>query len=110
MSGTSHLALSGVLADAARAVVSTQRDMDRLASQSRDGLPLAPLAFIVKRTEVTLLGTLSMRRDAGQPARDPALSFALLDRVQAGLRGGEIASLSSRVSVAIEAVEPPHAS
>jgi len=110
MNGTSHLALSGVLADAARAIASTQRDMDRLAAQPRDGLPLAPLAFIVKRTEVTLLGTLSMRRDAGHPTRDSALSFALLDRVQATMRGGAIAVLSSRVSVAIEAVEPPHAS
>lgn len=102
-----HLLLSDVLADVASAIASAQKDMDRLASQSSDGLPLAPLAFIVRRTDVTLLGSLSMPGGTGT-ARKSALSYVLLDRVQASLRGSQGASLSSRVSISIEAIEPPH--
>jgi hypothetical protein len=103
-----HLLLSDVLADVASAIASAQKDMDRLASQSIDGLPFAPLAFIVKRTDVTLLGSLSMPGGAARPARDSALSYALLDRVQTGLRGSQADFLSSRVSISIEAVKPPN--
>ena len=105
--GRSSTALSGMLADVATAVLSTQKELDRLANEPPGELPLPPLAFIVRQTDVTLQGTLSVQRDA-LAARAPALSFALVNRVQASLRGSDGATLSTRVSVSIQAVEPPH--
>src|SRR5665647_2279300 len=101
-----NLPLSSVLTDVATAIASTQREMDKLANESTGSLPFAPLAFVIKRTELTLLGSLFMRSGVGFPATDSALSFALPDRVQAGLRGSQFASLSSRISVSIQAVDP----
>jgi hypothetical protein len=108
MSGSDTL-LSDVLADVVRAVVSTQKELDRVANEAPGDLPLPPLAFVVRQTEVTLQGTFAMQ--AGAPAaQDRALSFALVNRVQAGLRGSDRAALSTRVSVSIQAVEPRHGS
>lgn len=99
--------LSKVLADVATAVVATQQELDRLAVASPNDLPLAPLAFVVRQTDVTLQGTFAMR--GGVPvARDGALAFALVDRVQASLRVGDAAALSTRISVSIQAIETPH--
>lgn len=100
--------LASVLTDVANAVTSTQKEMDRLANESPGDLPMAPLAFVVKQTEVTLLGSLSVRRGDALAARDSALSFALVNRVQSSLRGRHDATLSTHVSVSIHAVDPPH--
>ena len=99
--------LSKLLADVATAVVSTQQELDRLANEAPGDLPLPPLAFVVRQTEVTLQGTLSAP-GGESAARDGALSFALVNRVQAGLGGSERATLSTRVSVSIQAVERRH--
>jgi hypothetical protein len=107
MNPTSTL-LASVLTDVVNAVTSTQKEMDRLANESPGDLPLAPLAFVVKQTEVTLLGSLSVQRGDASATRDSALSFALVNRVQASLQGSHGANLSTRVSVSIQAVEPPH--
>jgi hypothetical protein len=104
----SETPLSNVLADVASAVVSTQKELDAQANRYSGGLPLAPLAFVVKQTDVTLLGNLSVQRSDSSAAQDRALNFALVNRVQAGLRGSGGAALSSRVSVSIQAIEPPH--
>jgi hypothetical protein len=108
MSGSDTL-LSGMLADVVSAVVSTQKELDRLANEAPGDLPLAPLAFIVRQTDVTLQGTFSAQ-GGGSATQEPALSFALVNRVQASLRGGDRAALSTRVSVSIQAVEPRHGS
>jgi|GEM_PF-4286314 len=105
----SETPLSDVLADVARAVVSTQKELDAQANRSSGELPLAPLAFVVKQTDVILLGNLSAQRSDSLAVQDPALTFALVNRVQASLRGSGGAALSSRVSVSIQAIEPPHA-
>ena len=100
--------LSNVLADVATAVISTQKELDTQANRSSGDLPLAPLAFVVKQTDVTLLGNLSVQRSDSSVAQDRALTFALVNRVQAGLRDSGGAALSSRVSVSIQAIEPSH--
>jgi hypothetical protein len=97
-----------MLADVVRAVTSTQKELDRVANESPSDLPCPPLAFVVKQTEVTLLGSLSVQRGDASATRDSALSFALVNRVQASLRGSHDAALSTRVSVSIQAVDPPH--
>ncbi|MFN0069692.1 MAG: hypothetical protein ACKVYV_18905 [Limisphaerales bacterium] len=99
-----------MLADIAGAVIATQKEMDRLANESPGDLPLAPLAFVVRQTEVTLLGTLSVPRSSSPSAKGRELTFAQVDRVQAVLRGSHGAMLGSRISVAIQAVQPPHGS
>jgi hypothetical protein len=108
MSGSDTL-LSDMLADVVSAVVSTQKELDRLANEAPGDLPLPPLAFVVRQTEVTLQGTFSAQ-GGESAARDRALSFALVNRVQASLRGSDSATLSTRVSVSIQAVEPRHGS
>jgi hypothetical protein len=108
MSGSDTL-LSDMLADVVSAVVSTQKELDRLANEAPGDLPLPPLAFVVRQTDVTLQGTFFAQggESAGQ---DRALSFALVNRVQASLRGSDRAALSTRVSLSIQAVEPRHGS
>lgn len=93
--------LSQVLVDVATAVTASQKELDRLANQSTNNLPLAPLAFVVKQTQVTLQGSLHMRRGE-------ALTFSKMERVQTALGGQTSAALSNRVSVLIEALVPPH--
>ena len=93
--------LSRVLVDVANAVASSQNELDRLAMQPSANLPLEPLAFVVKQTQVTLLGSLYMRRGE-------ALTFSKRERVQMALGGHTGVALSSRVSVLIEAIEPFH--
>jgi hypothetical protein len=102
--------LSEMLADVVKAVVSAQTELDRVANQSPGDLPLAPLAFIVRQTEVTLQGTVFSQRTGPIAAQEPALSFALTNRVQASLGGSDRAALSTRVSVSIQAIEPHHGS
>jgi hypothetical protein len=102
----SNALLSSVLADVANAVVSTQRELDRLADESIENFPLAPLAFIVKQTQLTLLGNLSAQRGDLFAAEDRALTLALVNRVQASLRGSDGGALGSWVSVSIQAIEP----
>jgi hypothetical protein len=97
-----------MLADVVRAVTSTQKELDRVANESPGDLPCPPLAFVVKQTEVTLLGNLSMQIGDLIAAPERSLNFALVNRVQASLRGSHGANLSTRVSVSIQAVEPPH--
>jgi hypothetical protein len=104
----SETLLSSVLADVASAVVSTQKALDAQANGSPSGLPVAPLAFVVKQTQVTLLGNLSVQQSDLFAAQDCVLTFALVNRVQASLRGSYGAAVSGRVSVSIQAVEPPH--
>lgn len=96
-----NTSLSQVLVDVANAVAGSQNELDKLANQSPATLPLAPLAFVVKRTQITLLGSLYMQRGE-------ALTFSKVERVQTALAGQTSAALSSRVSVFIEAREPPH--
>jgi hypothetical protein len=109
LSGSSTL-LSRILVDVASAVVSTQKELDKVANASPADLPLAPLALVVKHSEVILLGNLAVQKGSPLGAQDRPLTFALVNRVQAGLRGSNDASLSTRVSVSIEAIEPPHGS
>jgi hypothetical protein len=106
----SNTLLSGILTDVANAVASTQKELDRFADESPGDLPLPALALVVKHTEVTLLGNLSMQAGESPGSQDRALSFALVNRVQAGLRGGNDGTVSARVSVSIQAVERPHGS
>lgn len=100
MTSTKSL-LSQVLVDVANAVAGSQKELDKLAKQPPANLPLAPMAFVVKQTQVTLLGSLYMRRGE-------ALTFSKAERVQTALGGHTGAALSSRVSVLIEAIEPSH--
>jgi hypothetical protein len=100
--------LSSLLTHVGHAVFSTQKQLDKFAQEPTGDLPLAPLLFVVKQTQVTVLGNLSLRRSESDNGRDRALTFALVNRVQAGLRGQYEAATSSRISVSIQALEPPH--
>ena len=99
--------LSSLLADVARAVVAAQKDLDREADAApRDG-SLAPLAFVVKETQLALAGQLVMRA-GGASVQDRALVLSQIDRVQAGLYGSRGIALTCRVCASIRAAEPKH--
>jgi hypothetical protein len=100
--------LSSLLASVAGAVFTTQKELDRLANQPSADLPFQPLAFVVKQTQVTLVGNMFTHGGNLSGNADLGLSFELINRVQASLRGNFNAALSSRVSVSIQAVEPTH--
>lgn len=106
MSGSSA-ELSNVLAHVARAVFTTQQELDNFADQSLGDLPFVPLSFVVKQTQVILLGNLSLPRSAWILSQERALTFSLINRVERSLRGPSN-TLTSRISVLIEAVEPFH--
>lgn len=95
----SEALLSSIVSDVALAVTSTQTELDRLFGDSSADLPVA---FILRQTEVALVGTLSLKR----VDQAPSLTFSQANRVQAGLRGDRGAALSSLVSVSILALEP----
>ena len=100
--------LAVVVADVAQAVAAAQRQLDRSGSDSAEAGALPALAFVVKRTQVALRGTLAVRGDVAA-SRDEALTFAPVNRVEASLRSGHAAALNGCVSVSIESVDPPHA-
>ena len=107
--GRSTTLLSQMLADVANAVVSAQRDLDRAADNAPADTSLAPLAFVVKETQLNLLGQLSMQAGARSGRGQGMLSFSQVGRVQAGLYGSKGLALTSRVCVSVRALEPKHA-
>lgn len=100
--------LSNVLADVARAVTSTQKELDRLTNESSGDLPLLPLAFVVKETQLTLIGNLFVQPSYRSAVGDSGLSFSQVSRVEASLRGGPDTPPSTRLSISIQVIEPPH--
>lgn len=98
-----HAPLSGVLIDVAKAVVAAQHELDRNAAAAAEDLPMAPLAFVVNRTEVVLRGDLGAQSVNATARRDTALVFALESRVRASLRRSSFAG-SSRISISVEAI------
>jgi hypothetical protein len=95
--------LSGILTGIGRAVADTQQSLDQSANSKPEGRPFAPLAFIVRKMELTLVGDFAV--DPSVPLSEGVI-FAKVDRVTACLRGSERANLSSRISLLIEAAEP----
>jgi hypothetical protein len=101
--------LSKVLADVASAVVAAQQALDREADKAPAVSSLAPLAFVVRETQLSLLGQLSMPAGGAAAPDQAVLTFAKVDRVQAGLYGNVGLALTSRVSVSVRSIEPEHA-
>jgi len=101
--------LSKVLADVASAVVAAQQALDREADKAPAHSSLAPLAFVVRETQLSLLGQLSMPAGAAAAPGQAVLTFAKVGRVQAGLYGNAGLALTSRVSVSVRSIEPEHA-
>jgi hypothetical protein len=107
--GQSQTLLSRLLTDVASAVVSTQKELDRHADMPPTDSSVAPLAFIVKQTQLSLLGQLSVQ-GSDLLTHDREVNFSQVSRVQAGLYGssGSGTALTSRLSVSIDATEPKH--
>ncbi len=101
--------LSTMLSDVARAVVSAQGGLDRAADRAPADIRLTPLAFIVKETQLDLLGQLSMPAGGASAADQDTLTFSQIGRVQAALYGSKGLALTSRISVSVRALEPKHA-
>jgi hypothetical protein len=108
--GQSTTLLSKMLADVASAVASAQDGLDRGADKAPGDSSLAPLAFVVKETQLNLLGQLSMQAGGASAPDQGVLTFSQVGRVQASLYGSKGLALTSRVSVSIRAIEPKHAS
>jgi hypothetical protein len=100
--------LSEVLADVASAVTATQRGLDRDADKAPRHSSLAPLAFVLRETQLTLLGQLSV--PLGSASAGSGLIFSQVGRVQTALYGSGGIARTSRISVSIQALKPEHAS
>jgi hypothetical protein len=107
--GRSTTLLSKMLTDVVQGVVSAQGGLDRAADKAPTDASLAPLAFVVKETQLDLLGQLSMQAGGASAPDQSMLTFSQVDRVQASLYGSQGLALTSRVSVSIRALEPKHA-
>jgi hypothetical protein len=99
---TSCTSLDQMLSSVAVAVAGTQRDLDGFNVEPVADVTGAPLAFVLRQTQLVLVGDFALGPSS-------ALDFSLVNRVSASLRGEARNAAACRVSVLIEACEPAHA-
>jgi hypothetical protein len=99
--------LSTILAGVASAVTAAQGELDGLAREPARTFGLEAVAFLLKQTEASLTGTLSLERLSLPSMRDRALILSQIHRVKAALRGDEGRAFTSSVFISIAAIETP---
>lgn len=97
------MALPDLLRSVASAVSATQQQLDNAGLRPRPNASFAPLAFVARRTQLSLLGNLSVAVAPRSGA--VSLVFTQVDRVQAALRGEHGSNVCSRVTVSVDANE-----
>lgn len=99
--------LSEVLSGIARAVVSAQAELDLSSPPSDAEIQLAPLSFVMHKTQLELIGKFTIvRSKQGTKEKIVTVGFETISPLQASLRRDSSESRYSTISVSIQAIEP----